>query len=256
MASAIFPVQRPGHRRVAVEGDVAGLEGTDLFVGGPGKQGGDDGVELGQGGGGLHQQHLKLAVIQDHIVVLHPLETAHGDGVGDHTIDKVAFLHHAVMLDGHGVAGDVGQALDAFQYVGRVSQNLLDLLRGLIGHIGEQAKGGHVDKDVVVVELTHVAGEGFACRCDGCGFLQVGGEAEGLGKIIGAAGGEIPQRLLETAVDHAGDHLAEGAVTAGTDDAVIGAAQLLDGVHGVSGRFGGVQGDQPVFLLKQSGHFS
>ena len=108
---------------------------------------------------------------------------------------------------------------------------------------------------MAVVELSHITGKGFPCCRKGRCLAEVGREAEGLGEIVGAAGGEIPQGLLEPTVNETGDHLTEGAVTAGTDDAIIGAAQLLDGLCGVSGRFGGVQGDQPVLLLKQGGHF-
>ena len=100
-----------------MEGDAVGLEGANLLIGGSSQQGGDDGVQLCQGGGRLHQQHFKLAVIQNHIVVLHPLETTHRNRVGNHAVDEVPFLYNAVMLDGHGVAGDVGQTLDAFQHI-------------------------------------------------------------------------------------------------------------------------------------------
>ena len=151
------------------------------------------------------------------------------------------------MLHPEGVGLNGAQAGCALQHVGQVAKEIFEGLGGVVGHVGEGPEGGYID-EIAVVEAPDVHRAGDACGGGPGDGLHTTGEAEIFGKIVGGARRDIAHLRPAGEGHQAGRHLVEGAVAAGTDDALKFPGPRQGGGGGVPRTLGGVDGYVPARL--------
>ena len=139
-------------------------------------------VEFHQVGGLVDQCDLEQAVVPPHIGQCQELR--HRGRVGYHAVEELVLDHAAVVLNAHPVRPDLRQLGNGVEQVSGVSQQVLELLRRLIGDIRECAACSHIG-EVFVVEAAHIAAEIFAVDDAVYGCLRFFGNAQSTGKIVG-----------------------------------------------------------------------
>ena len=250
VGAAEFAVQRPGDLRVGHDLDLARFQKDDtlavvlLFA------------DLVQQGGRLgkrglaHKQHFKIAVIQLDLVFVEAEQTCHGGGIGDCAEGKIAFDLPVVIFDLQMVGADVCPLAEhAVDDICRVTEQVLHALAGGIGGAGKRAEGGDI-RIVAVIEQADVVALGLAVNDERRGLVDVGGDAQRIGQIVGGAGGHIADGDALRQNHHAVDRFVERAVAAAADHKIFSRGVLLHDLGGVAPALCGMYGKLKIVLGK------
>ena len=130
-------------------------------------------------------------------------------------------------------------------------KGIFQVLGGVVGHLRKRPEGGDVDKRPVI-EHTHVPGPGRTVpHGQGGGLLDLFGQAQGGGAVVGGPEGHIPQHRGMLQLHQARRGLAERAVPAGADYPVELPAQLFGDAGCVAFLLGGPDGHQIARFCKR-----
>ena len=132
-------------------------------------------------------------------------------------------------------------------------KGVFELLGCAVAHIGENTKGGYIDKGPVV-KAAHVALSGRPLHRHGRRLFHPPGQTQVFGKVIGGTGWNVAQHRWGVQGEQSRYCLAEGAVSAAADHPVVPPA--LPGCHmgGVGLALGGPHGHQVARLGKGVHH--
>ena len=123
------------------------------------------------------------------------------------------------MLHPDGIGAQRGEPLGALQQIGQLAQRVFTALWRGVGHIGKGAEGCHIGK-ICVAEAAHIQLDRRAADGGLRRLFHAPGQAQGGGKIIGGAGGNIAQHRRLLAAQQAVDRLVQRPVAAGADHKV------------------------------------
>ena len=251
-----FAVKGPGDVRTAFEEEgrsAKELEGFVLVV--VSTQSIEDAVEYDEVRRKRNQEGFEAAIVHIDGLVLQFQDAAEGRGIADSAEDIVFLKHLTVRGDAHMDRADIGQGADTFQDIGRMAQDVLDVLGCGPGNAGEGAEGGSVAEIAVRTEKPDVQRAGLPGDNRVACHERHGGNAETAGEVVGAATGDITQERLMPAELQAGDDLVQCAVASTGDDKVRLAGVGAGKVRGITALLRDIDGAEKVRLAEGGNHF-
>ena len=183
-------------------------------------QGQQDAHQLAGQPGILDEHDLEQAVVQAHQIPVELEDAAHGDGICHRAEQELAVHHPVVALHAHADRLQAGKILNALQYVGQVSQQVLRQLGRGVGRAGEGPAGGGID-ELAAVEAAQIEADALAVHRVLRGLHDVCGQAQAVCVVVGGSGGDVAHRAIHAALHQAGNGLVERAVAADADDALV-----------------------------------
>ena len=247
MLSAPLSVPGPGHRLREAEAGAAAFQEADAGVGEVGGQDcADDAAQVQDVFRIAHQQDLKKPVGQVHRVAVQVYQPGDAGGVCGRAEEEVPLQRLPVGLHRRVDGAQAVQPPQPLQHIGQMPQGLLGFLGRVITHVGEGPEGRHIGEKLPLPEGPQVQGH----RAAPSGLLRrlqrVGGQAQAVGHVVAGAHGDVTQRPALRQAHQPGADLAEGAVPAHADQALIVPAVRGGQFRGVSGMAGEVHGGQPA----------
>ena len=121
-----------------------------------------------------------------------------------------------------------------------MSQHILHILAGLIGHIRKQSKCCNIDK-IVIVEPPDITRELLPCSDVLCRLGHAGRYLQTMGKIIRTATRNIADSAALLAFHHPADDLVQCTVPPAADHQFISSLYLFCLRSGIPGRLGNIK---------------
>ena len=167
----------------------------------------------------VNEQHLVQPVIQRHAIRPDGLKAADRHRVCHHTVDEIVLHLRFRAVHADVVGFDVGQRLNALDDIRSTPENVLGLLRCLIGDLSKRTERRNIVK-IAIVEAANIQRlQRIACRNNRrlSGHL---GNAQTEREVVCRTGRHITENRTGLRLHKTGNHLIQRTVTACTHNAV------------------------------------
>ena len=200
-AFCFFTIQGPFNIGRTGEGEYGSpqeKQGRIIVVTGP--EGCDNPVQGKQVLGEGNEQRLKKTVAHVDLGVIQLQDAAQGSGITHGTKDVIILIFPAVSIDLHMNGMNVRQGANAFQDIGGMADYIFHILGRGPGNTCEGPEGSGIAEIAIRTEEADIQEAGLAEDNGITGRQRFQGQIKPVGKVVGAAAGNVSQWGFMTAL--------------------------------------------------------